>query len=130
MATPAAEFAQPIRYFDIHVYYELDKSAEVSNFRDLLQETFPDMRVFDLVNRPIGPHPLPMFEGHIYTPEQFSRFVPWLCLNHQDFSILVHPNTDDAVADHTGSAIWIGKQLDLNIALMEQMLRQMGRFRK
>eukprot|EP00455_Lapot_gusevi_P034180 TRINITY_DN3760_c0_g1_i1.p1 TRINITY_DN3760_c0_g1~~TRINITY_DN3760_c0_g1_i1.p1 ORF type:complete len:116 (+),score=23.75 TRINITY_DN3760_c0_g1_i1:226-573(+) len=86
--------------------------------------------LLDLVNRPIGPHPLPMFEGHIYTPEQFSRFVPWLCLNHQDFSILVHPNTDDAVADHTGSAIWIGKQLDLNIALMEQMLRQMGRFRK
>jgi DOPA 4,5-dioxygenase len=40
-------------------------------------------------------------------------------LNHDSLSVLIHPNTNDMVADHRYFAIWLGEKLDLNITFLE-----------
>jgi len=40
-------------------------------------------------------------------------------LNRDSLSVLIHPNTNDMVADHRDFPIWLGKKLDLNIAFLE-----------
>ncbi|MFM7886275.1 MAG: DOPA 4,5-dioxygenase family protein, partial [Pseudanabaena sp.] len=46
---------------------------------------------------------------------QFERIVPWLLLNRQSLAILVHPNTGNAIADHTDHALWLGEKLEVNL---------------
>ncbi len=41
-------------------------------------------------------------------------FVPWLMLNRLGLTVLVHPNTEDARADHLVHALWMGEVLPLN----------------
>ncbi|PMB52368.1 hypothetical protein CEN39_10215 [Fischerella thermalis CCMEE 5201] len=57
-----------------------------------------------------------------FSPEQFSKVVPWLMLNREGLDILVHPETGDDVKDHTDHSLWLGEKLELNI----EFLRQVG----
>ena len=42
--------------------------------------------------------------------------VPWLMLNREELDVLVHPLTEDGVADHTRFALWLGSPLPLRVA--------------
>lgn len=68
-----------------------------------------------MFDRPVGPHPKAMFEVNLFSPQQFGAFVPWLVIHRGPLSALLHPNTDDAVRDHTQRATWMGQQLALNV---------------
>jgi len=54
-----------------------------------------------------------MFEVNLFTPEQFGAFVPWLNIWRGPLSVLVHPNTNDGVRDHSQRAIWMGEKFPL-----------------
>ena len=56
--------------------------------------------------RPIGPHPIGMFEVNVFSPEQFGAFVSWLVVWRGPLSALIHPNTGDDVRDHSQRATW------------------------
>lgn len=59
-----------------------------------------------------GPHPAP--ELHVgFTLARFGELVPWLMLNRGGLSVLVHPETGDARADHTAHALWLGPPLPI-----------------
>ncbi|KAL8683101.1 MAG: hypothetical protein Q9186_000915 [Xanthomendoza sp. 1 TL-2023] len=92
----------------------------VNAMRQAIEEEFPELVVYNVRDKPIGPHPNPMFEVDIFTPAQFGTFVPWLAINHGTLSILIHPNTGDARRDHAQNAIWIGDQLDLRLETFEK----------
>jgi DOPA 4,5-dioxygenase len=49
-----------------------------------------------------------------FAPDQFDKVVPWLMLHRGGLDILVHPNTGDALADHTDRALWLGEKLAVN----------------
>jgi aromatic ring-cleaving dioxygenase len=66
--------------------------------------------VYPVVDRPIGPHPKPMFEAHI-APEQAGEVMQWLA--ERGASALVHPHTGDGFIDHTVNARWVGAPLPL-----------------
>src|SRR4051812_21180289 len=53
-----------------------------------------------------GPHPIPQFEIH-FLAGQLAAVVP--LLEASGLTALVHPLTDDDLADHTGLGHWIGE---------------------
>ena len=49
-----------------------------------------------------------------------ASFLPWLMLNRDGLTILVHPETGNAYVDHTEHAAWLGGMLPLKVeALLE-----------
>jgi DOPA 4,5-dioxygenase len=98
--------------YHAHVYFDSAEERHAAEaLRGELNQRF-DVFVSRLVDRPIGPHPTPMFEV-AFDPTMFATIVPWLMLNRDGLSILVHPNTGFAKADHLSNALWLGQPKEL-----------------
>lgn len=63
-----------------------------------------------------GPHPIPQFEIH-FLHGALPRLMP--LLEASGLRCLVHPLTDDDLADHTTLGQWIGAPLDLDLATLD-----------
>ncbi|KAL3678224.1 hypothetical protein R1sor_021180 [Riccia sorocarpa] len=110
------KFASPIKSYDVHIYFFQTDEASRETARSLREECiekFPDLNIYKFWEDPIGPHPTGMFEVDLKTPDQFTRFVPWIQVNRRMLSVLVHPNTGYPLLDHTVHAIWIGEKVPL-----------------
>jgi DOPA 4,5-dioxygenase len=107
--------------YDVHVYYSTpDERAAAMELRKRLQTSFPWMRFYQPKDRPIGPHPFPMWEADFggYENRHEWKAVRDFLLNHNpgNLSILIHPHSlDGDYADHTEHAFWAGKVLELRI---------------
>ncbi|KAI4667308.1 uncharacterized protein J4E79_001993 [Alternaria viburni] len=97
--------------FDVHIYFLQSDKEEYE---------VPELRIYRVWDRPIGPHPLAMFEVNIFTPEQFGAFIPWLVINRGPLSALIHPNTDDELRDHTQRATWMGQPLPVSTKMFKK----------
>ncbi|KAK5988321.1 putative 21.2 kDa protein [Cladobotryum mycophilum] len=103
--------------------------AQAKYARDLwerIRREFPELRVYRFWDRPIGPHPIAMFEVNVFTPLQFGAFVAWLAIWRGPLSALVHPNTVPAegetlreaeLRNHTEQAIWMGERVPLDLRI-------------
>jgi DOPA 4,5-dioxygenase len=49
----------------------------------------------------------------VFAPEEFGRIVPWLMLNREGLTVLVHPSTGDSLGDHLDRSLWLGQVLRL-----------------
>jgi len=105
--------------FHAHVYYDPDTRDAASHVRDGLAERF-DVELGRWHDKPIGPHPKSMYQVK-FVPEQFGKLVPWLMLHREGLDVLVHPETGDAVRDHTDQALWLGEKLALNIEVLRRV---------
>ncbi|CRK29526.1 putative 21.2 kDa protein like [Verticillium longisporum] len=111
--------------FDIHIYHFQNNPAQVKHAKDLwerIRREFPELRVYRFWDKPIGPHPVAMFEVNLFTPAQFGAFIPWLAIYRGPLSALVHPNTDEEgeeaaveLRNHTERAIWLGEKIPLDV---------------
>lgn len=105
-----------IQDFHAHIYFDAETNSKAEEFRTLIgASSFASrLRYFGkLIHRPIGPHPLPMFEID-FEVEDFAEVSMFLMKNHGELSILIHPQTGDDPLDHSLHALWLGKQLVLN----------------
>ena len=102
--------------YDIHVYWRND---EERNEAILLNKVLLENKVqcFAFVEKPIGPHPLPMFEAHI-SSERLTEISALLTNSRKECSILIHEKTGDHVYDHTKGARFLGEPLELNIEFL------------
>lgn len=109
--------------FDVHVYFFQSNQEQVKFAKELwerIRREFPELRIYRIWDRPIGPHPTAMFEVNIFTPAQFGAFIPWLVINRGPLSALVHPNTeneDEGKRNHTQRATWLGTSFPLDLGL-------------
>lgn len=97
--------------------------------QSLTFQIVPELRIYRIWDRPIGPHPIAMFEVNLFTPSQFGAFIPWLAINRGPLSVLVHPNTVekdengkefmDEERDHTQRAIWMGEKIPLDLSIFK-----------
>jgi aromatic ring-cleaving dioxygenase len=58
---------------------------------------------------------------------QFGAFVPWLVIHRGPLSALLHPNTGDALRDHTARATWLGQAFPLNLKIFKTLVEEQGR---
>ncbi|TGZ83477.1 hypothetical protein EX30DRAFT_338099 [Ascodesmis nigricans] len=111
--------------FDVHVYFNSNNPSEKIFAHELwsrIRYEFPELRIYQIWDRPIGPHVTAMFEVNLFTPAQFGAFVPWLVVNRGPLSALVHPNTGDDVRDHSQRATWLGKEVPVDLGLLKELI--------
>jgi aromatic ring-cleaving dioxygenase len=77
-------------------------------------------------DKPVGPHPMAMYQV-AFQVALFPTLVPWLMLNRQGLTIVVHPNTDRPRDDHLKHALWLGAVLELDDSMLEDSLAALGR---
>jgi DOPA 4,5-dioxygenase len=106
-----------IRDFHAHVYFDAITRPTAERIHDALAHLGLDVGA--LFEQPVGPHAKPMFQVTI-TPEQFATVVPWLMVNRSGLSVLVHPTTDDEVADHDTSPLWMGESLPIDVDVIRR----------
>ena len=109
----AAVSVETIRHFHAHIYFNEMNRDIAWGLRERIGQAF-DVAVGHFHEKPVGPHTAAMFQV-AFSPDQFGEIVPWLALNRQGLSILVHPGTGDSVADHTLHAVWMGTPLPVNV---------------
>ena len=99
-----------IDHFHAHVYFrDGDERAKAMVLRENIARQF-DVVMGRVHDRLVGPHTAPMYQV-AFAPPVFDRLMPWLMLNNDGLSILVHPGTGNDLRDHTIAAAWIGPQL-------------------
>lgn len=109
------------REFDAHIYFEASTRQEALSLRERALDFWQGKEVFVgyLIDRPVGPHPIPMFE--INFPQRlFSEVTLWLLHHHGNLSILIHELTGDDYLDHTDYAMWIGRAVELDISAFKK----------
>jgi len=71
----------------------------------------------------VGPHTAPMYQV-AFEPAVFAGLVPWLALNREGLSVLVHPNTLAPRADHLEHALWLGTPLPVRSDLLPERIER------
>jgi aromatic ring-cleaving dioxygenase len=111
-----------IRGYHAHVYFDASTREVAAALRAELGARFP-VQLGDVHDEAYGPHPLPMF--HVaFGPDALGAIVPWLMLNRGGLDILVHPNTDDPVADHSSNPLWLGTPVALDVGFIEELVAE------
>ena len=117
----------PFPSFHAHVYYQ-PETAEVEVARALREEIarqFP-VQLGRWHDVPVGPHVQAMYQI-AFDAAHFAGVTQALMELHGNLPVLIHPNSDDPVADHTRLALWLGPQLPVNVAFLEQFAATGGR---
>lgn len=108
-----------IASYHAHIYFDgADQRAIAIELRDLIAERF-SVALGRVHDRHVGPHTRPMYQISFDTAT-FAQLVPWLMLNRQGLTVLVHPNTGHELYDHVNGGLWLGEVLPLT---NQEMLR-------
>jgi len=105
-----------------HVYYDQESWDTAHRLHQQLCDllaggTFADLvLVGQMYDSGVGPHPKPQFEIQFY-----EAAVPRMTelLKTTGLNALIHPLTDDDVADHTTLAQWLGEPLPLDESVLD-----------
>lgn len=115
-----------LEWFHSHVYFNLEEIEKAARVRDNIRiHVGNHARVYELIDYPTGPHPLPMFEVD-FPNSNLGKVVEVLLAHREGLSILIHPLSGDHLADHTEYPIWIGQPLALNIPRLKERLQSLG----
>ncbi len=110
---PAAQPIANITGYHAHIYYDIVASRDRAGLvRQRIAERFP-VQVGNWHDELVGPHLRPMYQV-AFGVEQFATLVPWLMLNRQGLTVLVHPNTDNPQDDHLVNPLWLGEVLPVD----------------
>jgi aromatic ring-cleaving dioxygenase len=103
-------------YYHCHIYFELKNLEQLNAFiQKIIAAQFP-VRIFPPVNRPVGPHPLPMVEIHFLEGIKM-KFKDFLEKEREHHTILIHQNTGHDHQDHSLGAEWLGEPLTLDFTV-------------
>jgi DOPA 4,5-dioxygenase len=108
------------REFDAHIYFTAETRSSASLLRSEALAFFKDIPVFvgSLIDRKIGPHPLPMFEIN-FSSDLCEKVTNWLRCRRGDHTVLIHEVTGDDPKDHSSGAVWLGTPLELDLTKLE-----------
>jgi DOPA 4,5-dioxygenase len=124
--TAAEEFplgdAGRITGYHAHIYYAPETRETAARLRERIWGTF-EVEMGRFRDRPVGPHPQPMYQV-AFRKDLFPEIVPWLMVNRDGLTILVHPESGDAYKDHAHWPIWLGQKLRLRLGWLKRGNRE------
>ncbi|MGB6542693.1 MAG: DOPA 4,5-dioxygenase family protein [Xanthobacteraceae bacterium] len=114
--TPAAATERhSIAEYHAHIYYDPARTrAAAERLRERVAAEFPQARLGRWHDTLVGPHTQSMYQI-AFPGEMLAAFVPWLMLNRDGLTILLHPETGNDYRDHTAHAAWFGAVLPLRL---------------
>ena len=108
-----------IQDYHIHVYYDATTKPKAETLRAKLEAAFPAAVYGRWHDKPVGPHPEWSYQVH-FPKELFAEIVPFVALERDGLTVLVHPNTDDDLADHRDHAFWMGNMPELKLGIFDR----------
>jgi aromatic ring-cleaving dioxygenase len=108
--------------YHAHIYYEPERRGEAEDLQRRLHQAKQTRQIAHLLfvgqlrDGKVGPHPVPQFEIH-FRKQALPAIRP--VLEASGLTVLVHPLTDDDLADHTHLAQWIGKPIELDLSTLD-----------
>lgn len=101
--------------FHAHIYFKENEIELAKQVREGLILAIPQLiYVGELILKPIGPHPMPMFEIHIPS-RNINKAALLIDKKRAGLPVLIHPVQADELAAHTVFARWLGEGLSLNL---------------
>ena len=113
MARPAPA---AVTGYHAHIYYDETSRADAAVVREEIAAYF-SVRLGRWRDQPVGPHPQAMYQV-AFAPEEFAKIVPWLMVHRRGLTVLIHPETGEAVGDHDERALWMGRKLRLRLRVL------------
>ena len=109
-----------ITEYHAHVYYDpASTRGKAERLRERADAAFPQARLGRWHDELVGPHPQSMYQIAFPT-EMLAQFVPWLMLNRDGLTVLLHPETGDNYTDHSAHAAWFGAVLPLRLDVFKK----------
>ena len=102
--------------YHAHIYYSDEERPAASALRDRLAARLEILFTGQMTDRGVGPHPIPQYEVHFLGSSRDSVIA---AIEASGLRALVHPLTDDDLADHTTLAHWIGEPLELDVTVLD-----------
>ena len=99
-----------------HIYYPLADRPRAEALRNRLSAAPGVVFAGELRDHSVGPHPIPQFEIH-FPQSALAELLP--LIEASGLSALVHPLTDDDLADHTTLGRWIGEPIALDLTVLD-----------
>ncbi|MBE7728819.1 DOPA 4,5-dioxygenase family protein [Komagataeibacter sp. FXV3] len=106
--TTAPRTLDEIACYHAHIYFDDAATRDMAaRVREQIAARFA-VRLGRWHEVAVGPHVAPMYQVAFAT-DLFAALVPWLMLNHNGLSILIHPGTTNPRRDHMRDSMWIGR---------------------
>ena len=103
--------------FHAHIYYSESDRPSAAALRDEFVAGRPlVLFVGEMTDRGVGPHPVPQYEVHFL---ENARPDVVAAIKASGLRALVHPLTDDDLADHPSLAHWIGEPVELDVSVLD-----------
>jgi aromatic ring-cleaving dioxygenase len=111
-----------IRHYHAHVYYDpVSSRGRAARLRERGGRGIPGCDPGPLVRR------ARRAASAIDVSDRVPARVSWLMLNRDGLTILLHPGTGNAYADHTDHAVWFGSMLPLRLDVLRATRRRRRR---
>jgi DOPA 4,5-dioxygenase len=116
------DISNPAHPYHAHVYYDEDSWETARRLHQELSDMLVGDTLANLVlvgkmyETGVGPHPMPQFEIQF-----LAAAVPDITriLAASGLRALIHPLTDDDLADHTTLAVWLGEPVPLDESVLD-----------
>ena len=103
--------------YHAHIYFKEDQRDAADELRTRFEAEPHILFVGAMTAGKAGPHPIPQYEVH-FLKSSLDEVVQRI--RDSGLLALVHPLTDDDLADHTSLGQWIGgKPLELDLATLD-----------
>lgn len=102
--------------YHAHIYYDAAERPAAAALRDDFGNDSAILFVGAMTERAAGPHPIAQYEVHFLAR---SRGDVVAAIEATGLRALVHPLTDDDLADHTTLAHWIGEPVVLDVTVLD-----------
>ena len=102
-----------IKGYHAHVYFDQESVEQARALRERISQEF-DYAVGRFHERNVGPHPCWSFQI-AFEPAALGEILPWLAVNRQGLTVLVHGLSGDDLYDHTELVMWLGESRTLDL---------------